>query len=80
MYTVYVIKSQSNEYTYTWMTNDLERRICEHNLWKTTSNKKHAPFTLIYSEIVDDSKMARMREKFFKWWLWRKWLKDNWYK
>lgn len=76
-YTVYVIKSINCDYTYTWMTNNFERRFKEHNSWKTQSNKKYAPFELIYKEEVENSKIARQREKYFKWWLWRNWLKSK---
>jgi putative endonuclease len=75
-YTIYVIKSRYQNYTYTWITNNLERRLYEHNSWKTKSNKNHAPFDLIYSEIVSDSKTARSREKFLKWVMWRNRLKE----
>jgi len=63
------------------MTNDLERRLKEHNAWKTKSNKKYAPFELIYMEQVSDGTQARKRELYFKWWNWRKRLKNKleWY-
>ena len=76
-YCVYVIKSVNSDYTYTWMTNDIERRLKEHNLWKTKSNKKYKPFELIYLEEVEDSIVARKRELYLKWWSWRKWLKNK---
>ncbi|HOG15564.1 MAG TPA: GIY-YIG nuclease family protein [Candidatus Absconditabacterales bacterium] len=65
-YTVYIIKSINHNYTYTGMTNNLERRLNEHNLGNTPSNKKYAPFKLIYHEIVENSKIARQREKYLK--------------
>lgn len=67
MYTVYVIKSQNYEYTYTGFTNNLERRLYEHNLGKTKSNKKYTPFIILYTEQVPDRITARSRELFFKW-------------
>ena len=76
-YTVYVIKSINKDYTYVWMTNNFERRLKEHNSWKTPSNKKYAPFELIYKEEVEDSKVARQREKYFKWGIWRNRLKNK---
>ena len=76
-YYVYVIRSVNYDYTYTWITNNIERRLKEHNLWKTKSNKKYAPFKLIYLEEVEDSLDARKREKYLKWWSWRKWLKSK---
>ena len=76
-YYVYVIRSVNYDYTYTWMTNKIESRLNEHNLWKTKSNKKYAPFELIYVEEVENSLEARKREKYLKWWNWRKWLKSK---
>ena len=76
-YYVYVIKSVNTNYTYTWMTNNIERRLEEHNLWKTKSNKNYKPFELIYLEEVKNSLEARKREKYLKWWNWRKWLKNK---
>ena len=67
----------NNDYTYTWMTKDIERRLKEHNLWKTKSNKIYAPFELIYLERIENSIEARKREKYLKWWNWRKWLKSK---
>ena len=77
MYYVYVIKSINSDYTYTWMTNSIERRLNEHNNWKTKSNKKYTPFKLIYFEEVENSTEARRRELFLKWWIWREWLKNK---
>ena len=77
MYYVYVIKGVNSDYTYTWMTNDIERRLDEHNHWKTKSNKKYAPFKLIYSEKVENSTEARKRELFLKWGNWRNRLKNK---
>ena len=76
-YYVYVIKSVNYDYTYTWMTNDIERRLKEHNLWKTRSNKKYKPFELMYLEEVENSCEARKREIYLKWWNWRKLLKNK---
>ncbi len=76
-YYVYVIRSVNSDYTYTWMTNNIERRLKEHNLWKTKSNKKYVPFELIYLEEVENSLEARKRELYLKWWNWKKRLKNK---
>ena len=77
MYYVYVIKSTHSNYTYTWITNDIERRLSEHNCWRTKSNKKYAPFEIIYKEEVKDSKIARQREKYLKGGMWKNRLKNK---
>ncbi len=62
MYYVYVIKSKNDNKLYTGFTNNLERRIKEHNEGKAPSTKLRNPFVLIYYEAYDAEKDARKRE------------------
>ena len=48
------------------MTNDLERRIAEHNNGVNKSTKAYRPFKLIYSETFPDRISARAKEKYLK--------------
>lgn len=66
MYTVYAIKSLSRNYIYVGLTNDLVRRLSEHNLGYNRTTKAYAPFHLIYSEEYPSRQEAREREKFLK--------------
>ncbi len=68
MYIVYIIQSQKDKKFYTGITNDLERRLKEHNKGKnsTPSTSARGPFTLVHYENVLDRKTAREREKFLK--------------
>ncbi len=68
MYYVYIIQSLKDKKFYTGLTNDLERRIKEHNHGKlsTPSTKTRGPFKLVFYEICKSLKEAREREKFFK--------------
>ena len=66
MFYVYAIKSLLKNYIYVGMTEDLERRLKEHNAGKTRSTKAYRPFKIIFSEIQPDSVEARKREKFLK--------------
>jgi len=75
MYVVYVLKSTLKQYHYVWITKDMEKRLKQHNMWKTKSTKAYLPFKIIYIELVEDSKEARNREKYFKTWKWRNELK-----
>jgi putative endonuclease len=75
MYIVYVLKSSKKDYHYVWMTNNIERRLRQHNEWKNKSTKAYSPFEIIYSEVVENSKQAREREKYFKTWKWREEIK-----
>ena len=66
MYYVYAISSRVKNYTYVGFTNNLERRISEHNSGYNVSTKSYRPYKLIYVEAVETSKEAREREKFLK--------------
>ncbi len=63
---VYAIKSLSRNYIYVGLTNNLERRIQEHNSGRGRATKSYAPFRLIYSEKVGVRIEARKREKYLK--------------
>ncbi len=66
MYTVYVLRSLKDGKHYTGYTNDLQRRMKEHNSVKTESIKRRRPFELVYSEEFLDINEAKQREKYFK--------------
>lgn len=64
MYYVYVIKSEKDGNV--GFTENLERRISEHNSGKTKSTKGYIPWILVYKEIYTTREKARSREKFLK--------------
>ncbi len=66
MYTVYAIKSKNRNYIYVWLTNNLDRRLWEHNSRKEKTTKPYYPFILIYSEKFETRIEARIREKYLK--------------
>lgn len=66
MIEVYVIESLSSEKLYTGITNNLSRRLKEHNQGKSHFTKAYAPWKLIYSEQHEDYEQARIREKYLK--------------
>jgi putative endonuclease len=66
MITVYVLLSGKDSNFYVGMTNNLPRRISEHNSGKVRSTKSRTPFYLIYSEEFPNRKDARTREKYLK--------------
>lgn len=67
MYFDYILKC-SDESLYTWITTDLERRLCEHNtsdLWaKYTSARR--PVHLVYFETLENRSLASKRELVIK--------------
>lgn len=65
-YWVYVIKSCDKNYTYAGISNNIERRLGEHNNGYNKSTKPYAPFKTLFVEKCPDRKSARKREKFLK--------------
>ena len=63
---VYAIKSLSRNYIYVGMTNNIERRLLEHNKGQNSSTKAYTPFNLIYKESFPDRVKAREKEKYLK--------------
>ena len=66
MYFVYVIQSKIDNRLYVGFTDNLERRIGEHNSGRTKSTKAYIPWELVYFESVENRIDARKREKYFK--------------
>lgn len=66
MYFVYILKSQKTGELYKGITNDLHRRLFEHNSNKNIGSRGRGPWKLVYSEKCSDRTEARRREKFFK--------------
>ena len=66
MFYVYAIKSLARNYIYVGITNNIERRLAEHNNGKNRSTKAYKPFVLIYTEQFLTRMEARIREKYLK--------------
>jgi len=62
MFYVYVLKSKKDGNLYTGSTNNLDRRIKEHNEGKCFSTKTRTPFEIIYYEAYKSESDARKRE------------------
>ncbi|OGK32777.1 hypothetical protein A3F58_01600 [Candidatus Roizmanbacteria bacterium RIFCSPHIGHO2_12_FULL_37_9b] len=62
MFYTYVTISLKDHTTYIGYTDDLVKRIKEHNLGKTKSIKYKLPVKLVYYEAYLDKNKARMRE------------------
>ena len=66
MYYVYAIRSKNKNYNYVGITNDIERRLKEHNLGYSRTTKSYRPFEVILTEKYPNRKEARIREKYLK--------------
>ena len=63
---IYVIKSKVKKFRYIGITNNINRRIFEHNNGKNKSTKAYTPFDLVLKEEYHNYPEARVREKFLK--------------
>ena len=66
MYYVYILKSLKDNNFYIGTTNNVQRRLKEHNSGKSKSTKSRIPFKLIYKEKYKTLSEARKREWYFK--------------
>jgi len=66
IYFVYAIESQLDFRIYVGFTDNIRRRINEHNDGLTKSTKGYRPWKLVYCERVTGRLMARQREKYLK--------------
>jgi putative endonuclease len=77
MHYVYVLMSQKDGKFYTGSTNNLKRRLDEHNAGKVESTKRRKPFLLIYHEACINEKDARQREKYLKSGMGKKYIRNR---
>jgi putative endonuclease len=75
MYVVYVLQSETYKRMYIGMTNDLERRIKEHNNGKTKSTRYYKPWKVLFIESFSTRLEAREREKYLKSGIGREYIK-----
>ena len=66
MYSVYAIKSKDRNYIYVGLTNNLSRRLNEHNAGRNKTTRPYKPFFLIHVEEYETRMEARNREKYLK--------------
>jgi len=62
MFYAYILKSIIDRCLYVGSTNDLRKRLKEHNDGKVFSTKLRRPFELVYYEAYKSEKDARKRE------------------
>ncbi|MBP9827686.1 GIY-YIG nuclease family protein [Patescibacteria group bacterium] len=63
----YVLQSmKEGNYFYKGSTNDLERRLHQHNTGEVDSTRPYRPFRLVYYEAYTNELTARLRESSVK--------------
>jgi len=77
MFYTYVIQSKKDKKWYTGYTNDLRKRLREHNLNMVYSTKNRGPFKLIYYEACLNLQDARSREKYLKTGMGKRYLRNR---
>ena len=63
---MYLLQSKKDNYIYIGNTEDLEKRLAEHNNGKNTATKSRKPFKLVYFEAYLDKRDALDRENKLK--------------
>lgn len=66
MHKVYILKSVSKNRYYVGCTEDLSRRLKNHNEGQVRSTKAYCPWTVVYTEDFSDKQTAFKREKQIK--------------
>lgn len=66
MYYVYILQSLKDNKLYVGFTDNIERRLKEHNDGKNFSTKSRTPFKMIFYEALPSIEEATEREKFYK--------------
>ena len=63
---MFAIKSYTDGRIYVGMSQNIEKRLKEHNSGKVFSTKGYKPWHLVYSEKCSDRLHARKKEKYYK--------------
>jgi len=63
---VYVLKSKAHEWYYVGSTENIEKRLRQHNLGQVKSTHFRRPYDVVYIEEFPDIYLARIREKQIK--------------
>ena len=66
MWYVYILKSAIDKNLYIGSTNDISRRLTEHNLGKVDSTKNRTPLNMEAYFAVKEQSRAIELEKYFK--------------
>ena len=77
MFYVYVIRSRKSGRLYTGSTNDLRKRLKQHNEGKSTWTKYRGPWEIIYYEASLNEEDVRSREKYLKTGMGKRYLKNR---
>jgi len=77
MYYTYVLQSEVDNMLYSGFTKDLKLRFKQHTEGKVPSTKDRRPLKLIYYEACINQEDATRREKYFKTYRGRMFIKNR---
>ncbi len=66
MFYIYILKSLKDDRTYVGYTDNLSRRLAEHNSGKNIATKNRRPLELLFSEQFETSTEAKRKELYWK--------------
>ncbi len=66
MYHVYNLLNEVKTRTYTGVTDDVKKRLKEHNAGRVKSSSPHRPYKVIHTESFEALSEAMQKEKFYK--------------
>jgi putative endonuclease len=78
MFFVYIIRSELNGWFYVGMSQDVDKRLKEHNSGKARSTKGYRPWALFFFESFDTRIEARKREVYLKSGIGKEFIKNKW--
>ncbi len=66
MYYLYILLNEAKTRTYTGVSDDIDKRLKEHNDGRATSSRPYRPYKIIHTESFTTLIKARQKEKFYK--------------
>ena len=66
MYYVYILLNETKTRTYTGVTDDVDKRLTEHNAGGVKSSSPYRPYKIVHLESFETMSEARHKEKFYK--------------
>lgn len=76
-YFTYILLSSSKLKTYVGHTDNLTKRLAEHNSGRSTFSKRHVPWVVLHKDEFHTEFESIEREKYFKTAAGRRWIKKN---
>lgn len=77
MYYTYVLRSLTTGNKYTGYTNDLRKRLTQHNAKKSKYTKSRGPYEVMYYEACKNEEDAKARETYLKTGMGKRFLRNR---